>query len=214
MEPTFDDVLYLYTRFHGRHPTTEERGALEHRLRFGHVLEPPWERLARPTDLGPSRLGLLWLVLESGPGGRHPGVVAALEGLRGASEVGEALSFEARRAALARALNGLLEDEREPLVSLDLALRLAREPGPCGQCGGQVPGGLVGWYAGCGDGPLCRDCLGENAPSLAVLLDAVIFGLPRALEAADHERRHPDEQGEHDGPQGLTATPPTTGGPR
>ena len=94
MEPTFDDVLYLYTRFHGRHPTTEERGALEPRLRFGHVLEPPWERLARPTDLGPSRLGLLWLVLESGPGGRHPGVVAALEGLRGASEVGEALSFE------------------------------------------------------------------------------------------------------------------------
>lgn len=133
--------------------------------------------------LGSSWLGLLWWVLEAGPSAEHPGVVAALETVRDGCVAVVDPSLEQRRAALAEALGALVDTEREPLASLDLSLRLASRPGACGQCGDDVPAGLVGWYAGSEAGPLCRCCLQDNAPSLAVLLDAVIFGLPDALAA-------------------------------
>lgn len=84
-------------------------------------------------------------------------------------------------SGIALVIAALVAGERRPRGPIVHSLRIVPEPSPCGQCGRTVEPGLVGWYACASEGPLCRGCLGENAPSLALLADAAIYGLPRAL---------------------------------
>lgn len=183
MQPTHRQITTLYSRLHDRRPTAEERRRLKEKIRYAYVLEPPWELLAAPTKLGPSRLGLLWLVLDSGPAGSHPAIIEALEWLRPAHDPDQASPTpEARREALSRSLDALVKGERQPRGLLEYCLRFTARRSGCGQCGAEVGPGFLGWYQAHSQGPLCRACLAENAPSLTLLLDASVFGLPTALQ--------------------------------
>ena len=62
-------------------------------------------------------------------------------------------------------------DQRRPVIHFSVLLQ--DQPSDCGSCGESTEPGLIGWYQGKADGPLCLSCLLENAPDLGAIVAAV-----------------------------------------
>lgn len=111
-------------------------------------------------------------------------MVAAFEWLRGARDDGLSSPEETDTDELRRRL---LATYRPPRVGVDYALRVSTVGALCGQCGGEVLPGLMGWYCGNDSGALCSECLEENQPTLSLGLRAMLLGLPQVLRGAVEE---------------------------
>lgn len=65
------------------------------------------------------------------------------------------------------------QDQRRSRPTIHFSVLLQTEPSDCGSCGQPTAPGLVGWYRGKADGPLCIGCLLENDPDLGSVVATV-----------------------------------------
>ena len=64
-------------------------------------------------------------------------------------------------------------DHRRPRPQIHFSVLLREHPTECGSCGQPTEPGLIGWYEGKANGPLCLSCLLENAPDLGAVVAVV-----------------------------------------
>lgn len=83
---------------------------------------------------------------------------------------------------------------KRPIIHYSIVLQ--REQTRCGSCNDPLAPGLIGWYRGKADGPLCLSCLLENDPDLGSVLAAVqlVRETGAILQGDDPYANHEAEQ--------------------
>lgn len=83
---------------------------------------------------------------------------------------------------------------RHPVIHFSIVLQ--HQPTRCGSCDDLVYPGLIGWYQGKANGPLCLSCLLENDPDLGSVLAAVqlVRETGATLQEDDPTTRHEAER--------------------